>query len=126
MPLPAPVALIRLQLSDLAPPVFVRGVPEPAVLNQKPLRSVRGNPRPPGSHARALWTEGKAPEAHGRSIYVHVEIIAAARHAIGPELGAAGAAVFALTEIHTGFAARQFAALLFGRIFRTAELFLVR
>ena len=126
MPLPAPVALIRLQQCDLAPPVFVWGVPEPAVFGQNAFRSVSGNPRPPSGHARALWTEGKAPQAHTRSIHVHVEIIAAARHAIGPELGAAGAAVFALTEIHTGFAARQFAALLFGRIFRTAALFLVR
>ena len=126
MPLPAPVALIRLQQRDLAPPVFVRGVPELVELDQNALRGAGCRSRPPGNHARALWAEGKAPEAHDRSIHVHVEIIAAARHAIGPELGAAGAAVFALTEIHTGFAARQFAALLFGRIFRTAALFLVR
>ena len=106
MPLPTAIALIGLKQCDLAPPILVWGVPEPAVFDQNPIRSVSGNPRPPSGHARALWTERKAPEAHGTSIHVHAEIVAAARHAIGAELGAAGAAMIGIAKIHTGFTAR--------------------
>ena len=106
MPLPAPLALVRLQQGDLAPPVFVRGVPELVELDQNAFRSAGCSSRPPRNHARALWTEGKAPEAHARSIHIHAEIVAAARHAIGAELGGAGAAMIGIAKIHTGFTAR--------------------
>lgn len=60
-----------------------------------------------------------------RSIHIHVEIVAAARHAVGAEFRAAGTAVFAFTKVHPGFTTGQLAALFLNGIFRAAELFLV-
>src|SRR3546814_7421389 len=103
----------------------MRGVPELAEADQSVLCGPGGNPRPPGDHAWAQRTEREGTEAHGTSIHIHVDVVAAARHAVSAELSPAGAALIAFTEIHPRFTACKFAALLLGRILRPAQLVLV-
>src|SRR3546814_6421851 len=81
-------------------------------------RDGRSPPHQPG--AERTWRKRRT--AHGRSIHIHVEIVAAARHAVGAKLRAAGAALIGLAKIHTGFTTGQLAALFFHGIFRTAKL----
>src|SRR3546814_6987317 len=78
----------------------MRGVPELAEADQSVLCGPGGNPRPPGDHAWAQRTEREGTEAHGTSIHIHVDVVAAARHAVSAELSPAGAALIAFTEIH--------------------------
>src|SRR3546814_8345402 len=77
-----------------------------------PPRS-RPRPLPPNALFRS--------KPSSRSIHVHAEVVAAARHAVSAEFGTAGAAMLTLPEVYPGFAAGQFATSLFSQILGAAK-----
>src|SRR3546814_4994409 len=81
-----------------------------------PPRS-RPRPLPPNALFRS--------KPSSRSIHVHAEVVAAARHAVSAEFGTAGAAMLTLPEVYPGFAAGQFATSLFSRILGAAKPLLI-
>src|SRR3546814_19573095 len=76
-----------------------------------PPRS-RPRPLPPNALFRS--------KPSSRSIHVHADVVAAARHAVSAEFGTAGAAIRPLPEVYPGFAAGQSATPLFSRILGAA------
>src|SRR3546814_2836011 len=104
-----------LDPSPPPPPTRTRlWIPRP--YSNCPPRS-RPRPLPPNALSRS--------KPSSRSIHVHAEVVAAARHAVSAEFGTAGAAMLTLPEVYPGFAAGQFATSLFSRILGAAKPLLI-